>query len=101
MLMRKLNPSIAAELYYRRNCATCHGTSGRGDGASGMVLKPRPRNFADSKWQASVSDNYIRTVIVKGGAAIKPKPVATMPAHLDLEHKPDVLNELVKIIRGF
>lgn len=97
----KLNPTIAAEIYFRRNCATCHGVDGKGDGSLGKGLHPKPRDFSDPKWQASVSDEYIKSVIVKGGSVIKPKPIVAMPEHLDLESKPDVLNKLVKIIRAF
>jgi mono/diheme cytochrome c family protein len=29
------------------NCASCHGTEGRGDGSGGGMLNPKPRNFHD------------------------------------------------------
>ena len=30
---------------FKANCASCHGDNGQGDGPSGMLLNPRPRNF--------------------------------------------------------
>ncbi len=33
---------------YSTNCASCHGESGLGDGPSGLVMNPKPRNLTDS-----------------------------------------------------
>lgn len=30
---------------YAHDCAACHGTDGRGDGAQGLKLEPRPANL--------------------------------------------------------
>lgn len=35
---------------YSANCAMCHGAEGKGDGAAGMSLNPKPRNFVEGKW---------------------------------------------------
>jgi mono/diheme cytochrome c family protein len=62
--------SIAAGAkLFAKNCATCHGTSGRGDGPTGRALTPRPRNFTDPRQFKSKSDAEIFQVINKGGAA--------------------------------
>jgi high-affinity iron transporter len=47
-------PTLArgAEVY-QANCASCHGTLGRGDGPAGAGLEPPPANLADA---ASLSD---------------------------------------------
>lgn len=42
-------------------CATCHGTEGKGDGAAGVALNPKPRNFhAAEGWKngRKVSELY-------------------------------------------
>jgi mono/diheme cytochrome c family protein len=33
---------------FEANCASCHGSSGRGDGPAASTMKPRPRNLASS-----------------------------------------------------
>jgi hypothetical protein len=35
------------EELYTANCASCHGAEGRGDGAAGAALNPKPRNFLE------------------------------------------------------
>ncbi len=36
---------------YAQNCAVCHGAEGRGDGAGGASLNPKPRNLVDGPWK--------------------------------------------------
>jgi mono/diheme cytochrome c family protein len=33
------------------NCASCHGTSGHGDGPASAALNPKPRNFTEGYWR--------------------------------------------------
>jgi cytochrome c553 len=80
-------------------CSTCHGQSGKGDGIAAASLDPKPRNYTDRAWQASITDEQIKNTIVKGGAAVGKS--ALMPANPQLENKPEVVNELVKIVRSF
>lgn len=35
---------------YQTNCAMCHGAEGKGDGAAGAALNPKPRNLVEGKW---------------------------------------------------
>lgn len=35
---------------YNTNCALCHGAEGKGDGAGGQGLNPKPRNLVEGKW---------------------------------------------------
>jgi cytochrome c553 len=80
-------------------CAVCHGKDGRGDGPGAASLNPKPRNYTDKAWQASVTDDQIAKTILMGGAAVGKSPV--MPAQPQLKEKPAVVTELIKIIRGF
>ena len=93
------NPAADARQLFRTRCSVCHGQEGRGDGPGGAALTPKPRVFTDSVWQDSTKDQQLRAIIVKGGAAVGKS--AGMPSNPDLEQKPDVVNELVKIVRGF
>jgi uncharacterized membrane protein/cytochrome c551/c552 len=93
------NASEEARAVFTQRCAPCHGPQGRGDGPSSAALNPKPRNYHDRQWQQSVTDELIVKTILEGGMAVGKSDV--MPASPDLEQKPQVLSELVKILRGF
>ncbi len=84
-----------AELFSQR-CVACHGDQGRGDGAAAASLDPKPRNFHDTAWQQTVTDEQLRQVIQYGGAAVGKSPV--MPAQPDLKD-PALLASLVAHLR--
>lgn len=35
---------------FSQNCAMCHGNEGKGDGAAGAGLNPKPRNLVEGHW---------------------------------------------------
>ncbi len=80
-------------------CAACHGTSGKGDGPGAAALNPKPRDYTDKTWQASVTDDQIAKTIMYGGAAVGKSP--NMPAQPDLTSKPEMVTALVKVVRSF
>lgn len=88
-----------ATAIYQERCAACHGPTGHGDGPGAGALNPKPRNYTDKAWQASVTDEQIKNTITMGGAAVGKSPI--MPASPDLDGKPEVLAGLVKVVRGF
>jgi mono/diheme cytochrome c family protein len=88
-----------ARTLFQSKCIVCHGSVGQGDGPGAAALNPKPRAFADGTWQASVTDEQIGNTITMGGAAIGKSPA--MPPNPDLSDKPDVVKELVKIVRAF
>jgi mono/diheme cytochrome c family protein len=79
-------------------CSLCHGASGKGDGPAAGSLNPKPRDMSNQKWQESVDDARIETVILKGGPALKLSPM--MAANPDLESKPDVVRALRAKVRS-
>ena len=87
----------AKEIYASR-CALCHGSEGKGDGVAAAGLNPKPKSFIDSKWQKSVTDDYIEKIILKGGAEVGKSNL--MPGNADLAGKPEVIKEIRKMIRG-
>jgi mono/diheme cytochrome c family protein len=89
----------AAKETFDTRCAACHGTSGKGDGPGAASLNPKPRDYTDKAWQASVTDEQIKKTILLGGAAVGKSPI--MPGSPDLDSKPEVVDGLVKIVRGF
>ena len=91
--------SDEAKTTFKTICATCHGESGLGNGPASAALTPKPRNYTDKTWQASVTDEQIKQTILMGGAAIGKSPA--MPAQPQLKEKPEVVAAMVQIIRGF
>jgi cytochrome c oxidase cbb3-type subunit 3 len=88
--------SKAREVFDTR-CSVCHGSSGKGDGPGAINIVPKPRNYTDKTWQASVTDDQLKKAIAEGGQAVGKSNL--MPANPDL--KPEVVDELVKIVRSF
>ncbi len=58
----------AGQLIYDRDCATCHGPEGKGDGETSAYLTPQPQDFTAGVVQKR-SDEFLTTVIAKGGPA--------------------------------
>ncbi len=89
----------AARQLYASTCAMCHGPEGRGDGPAAASISAPLRDYSDPAWQASVTDDQLAEIIVKGGQAVGKSPF--MPANPQLADKPEAVNELVKLIRSF
>ncbi|OGW49990.1 MAG: hypothetical protein A2Z50_02180 [Nitrospirae bacterium RBG_19FT_COMBO_42_15] len=51
---------------FAANCAMCHGDAGKGDGAAGAALTPKPRNFADKALMSKKTDDDLFKVVTKG-----------------------------------
>lgn len=88
-----------AERMFATVCVTCHGADGSGRGPAAASLNPKPRDYTDAAWQASITDEQLRTTILKGGQAVGKSPM--MPGQPQLENQPEVLDGLVRIIRSF
>ena len=94
-----MEPAAQAKAMFDTVCATCHGADGTGNGPAAASLNPKPRNYTDPAWQASVTDEDIKKTILLGGQGVGKSPM--MPGQPQLREEPAVLDELVKIIRGF
>jgi mono/diheme cytochrome c family protein len=88
-----------AQAMFDTVCAVCHGADGTGNGPGASALNPKPRNYTDAAWQASITDDQIKETILKGGAGVGKSP--SMPGQPQLADQPEVLDGLVKIIRTF
>jgi mono/diheme cytochrome c family protein len=87
----------ALQLFTDR-CAGCHGPRGGGDGPAAAALNPRPRNFADPSWHGRATDEHLRAVITRGGAAMGLSPM--MPPSPDLATDRPTLDALVEHLRA-
>jgi len=82
---------------FQSRCAPCHGPSGHGDGPGAANLLPRPRDFHDSSWQRSVTDQDIENIIRRGGSSVGKSPL--MPPNPDFDE--DRIRELRLQVRAF
>ncbi len=92
------DPKARALDIFINRCTPCHGAAGAGDGPASASLDPKPRNFGDAAWQASIDDAYLEKIIKFGGAAVGKSPA--MPGNPDL-NDPQVVAELRSVVRGF
>jgi mono/diheme cytochrome c family protein len=59
--------SIAAgKQVFDKQCASCHGDHGKGDGPMGEELNPRPADLSDADWKHGSTDGDIFTVVHDG-----------------------------------
>lgn len=60
--------SVAAgKSLYDTQCASCHGTTGKGDGKmAAMMNPPKPSDFTDASWKHGSTDGEIFTLISEG-----------------------------------
>lgn len=92
-------PLDEAKTYFATVCVPCHGATGVGDGPAAVALDPKPRAFGDPAWQAGVTDEHLKKVILQGGPAVGKSVL--MPPNPALQDKPEVVDALVKTIRAF
>jgi cytochrome c553 len=88
-----------AKVMFANVCATCHGADGTGNTPMAQNINPKPRNYTDAAWQASVTDDELRQTILLGGQGVGKSPL--MPGNPQLKGKPEVLDGLVAIVRSF
>ena len=60
--------SVAAgKTLYDTQCASCHGTTGKGDGKmAAMMNPPKPSDLTDASWKHGSTDGDIFTLISEG-----------------------------------
>lgn len=81
---------------YEKNCVSCHGATGKGDGAAGQFLKPPPGDLATVLKGAADAD--IIKVIKEGGKAVGKS--ASMPG-FGSKLSDDQVQKLVDYVKGF
>ena len=59
--------TAAGKTVYDAQCASCHGTTGKGDGKmAAMMNPPKPSDFTDATWKHGGTDGEIFAVIRDG-----------------------------------
>jgi hypothetical protein len=91
------DPVASAREIFASRCASCHGPQGHGDGPAGAGLNPRPTDFTRGALALGNDEEALRRIIVGGGHSVGRSPL--MPPNPDLQDKPQVVNELVRMVR--
>ena len=65
----------AGKARYDLLCASCHGTSGKGDGPAAAALTPKPRDHSDGKYMNTLTDKYLFDIIKGGGSSAGKSPL--------------------------
>jgi mono/diheme cytochrome c family protein len=82
---------------YAENCASCHGSTGLGDGEAGRALNPSPALLAYMINMPMAVDEYLLWTISEGG-----KPLGTdMPAFKDSLTKEEIWKVIAFMRTGF
>jgi caa(3)-type oxidase subunit IV len=82
---------------YAMICAACHGATGSGDGAAGVLLDPSPANFTDPTFWPTRDDARIKTVIRDGGVAVGASALMAPWGALYDDEQLDAMVEYVKL----
>jgi mono/diheme cytochrome c family protein len=82
---------------FEKNCASCHGAGGKGDGVAAASLNPKPRDLTDKTYMAGLKDEHIINTIKKGGAAVGKSPL--MPPFGAALKDPDI-QDVVAFLRS-
>jgi mono/diheme cytochrome c family protein len=82
---------------YAKNCASCHGQTGLGDGEAGKSLTPSPALLAYLIQHPVAADEYLLWSVSEGG-----KPFGTaMPAFKDTLKRDDIWKVIAYMRAGF
>jgi mono/diheme cytochrome c family protein len=76
---------------FTKNCLSCHGPLGKGDGKAGAILKPPPADLTDETWKHGSTDAEIFTVIRDGA---KGTPMRGFAGRMTVKEIWTVLNYL-------
>ena len=70
-----------AQRLYLGNCATCHGSDGRGSWRAALLFM-RPGDFTDPRTLAPLDDDYLLGLIKNGGATLGRPGMPAFGLHL-------------------
>ncbi len=82
---------------FEKNCASCHGASGKGDSPAAAALNPKPKDLTDKTFMAGLKDEQLINTIKKGGGAVGKSPL--MPPFGAALKDPDV-QDVVAFLRS-
>lgn len=83
------------ERFYAKNCATCHGQKGDGNGPRAYFIRPRPRNFLDASSRTSFNRPALYAAIAMG------KTGTEMPAWSKVLSEQEIADVAEYVFRQF
>ncbi len=76
-------------------CASCHGSTGKGDGPAAAALPTKPRDLSDASYVSTLTDDHIFKTVKEGGAAVGKSPL--MPPWGSVLSEEDIWNVVAYI----
>lgn len=94
-----LADASAGKAVYGKVCASCHGTSGLGDGPVGVSLPPnmKPANLVKGDFKVVKDANAIVELLTKGGPAFGLNPLMAAQPSLSDQEKKDVAEYVLSL----
>lgn len=81
--------------FYNKNCATCHGEKGNGQGPRAYFINPKPVNFLSDKSRATLNRPTLFTIVAAG------KQGTEMPAWRHVLTDQEMANVAEYVFRSF
>src|SRR5881396_3222594 len=77
----KPTPELLAKgkTVFQINCASCHGSTGHGDGPASVALNPKPRNFTEGYWKYGGGLARVVRTISEGSPGTAMASFTTLP----------------------
>ena len=104
-LAKDMGLATSGKTLFQINCASCHGSDGRGDGDRAASLNPKPRNFHNEQFKFGSDIVAIRNTLLKGSPGTSMPSFALLPpedvwalAHFvqtQIPNAPPITDELV------
>lgn len=89
--------AIKGKALYEKNCAACHGISGKGDGPAAASMSPKPKNLRDKEYVQALSDSYLLEIVTYGGASVDKS--ALMPGWGNVLSQQEII-DIISYVRG-
>ncbi len=92
----KAGGRIPGQTNYQSQCASCHGTNGKGDGWRARLFRLKMGDFTDPAYMQTLPEEYLFQIIQQGGANLGKPGMPSWGQELNDRE----IKDLVGFIRG-